>query len=129
MIDTEDIIGTPWEEGGREPQKGLDCLGVVLLGLRRMGLPAFDPWAAWSRAWRAGWRSIEEAIPEGWRRVQQGEGLQAGDVLITMEMGSPSHIALLVDGMHVLTSVDGHGVVLWPLRWARQHLHSAWRAE
>jgi cell wall-associated NlpC family hydrolase len=59
MIETDDIIGVPWVEGGRDQSPGLDCLGVVLLVvLERMGLPSFDPWATLQDAWRNGWRQI-----------------------------------------------------------------------
>lgn len=128
-VDTDDLIGVPWQEGGRDARMGLDCLGVVLEVLSRMGLKAFDPWRAWQSAWRRGWRNVSEAIPEGWVRVARGAGLQPGDVLITEEDGLPTHIVVVVEDRRVVSAMKGHGVVLLPLRWAQDRMHSAWRCE
>ena len=129
MIDTDDLIGVPWQEGGRDPRLGLDCLGAVLLVLQRMGLRPFDPWAAWAEAWRRGWRRIEEAVPDGWVRLREGEGVQPGDVMITQEGAVPSHIVIVLEERRVLSAMKGQGVVLLPLRWAQVRMHSAWRCE
>jgi cell wall-associated NlpC family hydrolase len=129
MIDTDDIIGVPWIEGGRDPSSGLDCLGVVLLVLERMGLPSFDPWAVWADAWRRGWRQIEQAVPDGWSRLSDGALLRPGDVVITQSEGHPTHVVIVVEDRRVVSAMKGRGVVLLPQRWAEAHKHSAWRAE
>lgn len=129
MIDTDDIIGVPWIEGGRDQRTGLDCLGVVLLVLERMGMPAFDPWATLQEAWRNGWRQIDEAVPDGWTRLPRGAGLRPGDIVITQSEGQPSHVVIVIEDRRVVTSMHGHGVVLLPQRYAEAHMHSAWRAE
>jgi cell wall-associated NlpC family hydrolase len=129
MIDTDDLIGTPWVEGGRDPESGLDCLGVALVVLERMGLPSFDPWAVWADAWRHGWRNLEEAIPPGWSRLPHGAGLRPGDVVITQSEGQPTHIVVVVEDRRVVSAMKGRGVVLLPQRWAEAHKQSAWRAD
>lgn len=128
-VDTDDLIGVPWIEGGRDPKQGLDCLGVVLEVLERMGLPAFDPWAAWQGAWRRGWRNIAEAIPDGWERLERGTGLLPGDVVIVEQDGVPTHVVIVIGDRRVVSAMKRQGVVLLPQRWAEQHMHSAWRAE
>lgn len=37
------LLGTPFRLHGRHPETGLDCVGLVLLSLRRAGIAAAEP--------------------------------------------------------------------------------------
>ena len=52
------LLGIPYLEGGRDPNEGLDCLGVVLLVLASQGIRTNDPWQERKDAWRNGWRDM-----------------------------------------------------------------------
>jgi hypothetical protein len=41
-IAVEELVGTPFRLHGRDRMTGLDCVGVVLAGLARIGCPATD---------------------------------------------------------------------------------------
>jgi len=113
----DDLVGTPWLEGGRDLD-GLDCYGVVLLGLERLGIPMLDVWESWQAKYANGWREYDQAVPEGWAWHDPDEELlpRAGDVVVTRDRGIPRHLGLRVEDRHgrpqVLTAVEAWGVVL-----------------
>lgn len=113
-VDVDDLIGAPWELGGRGP--GYDCWGVAREVLIRMGItppeipagPERDPVAA-----------VEE-FGDGWVRLG-GNPLDAnlpGDLVITdpSGRGESVHISVVVDSSprRLLTSVEKGGVVRAP---------------
>ena len=42
MICTEDLIGVPFADGGRDIRKGLDCWGLAMEMFRRQGITVHD---------------------------------------------------------------------------------------
>lgn len=88
MIDTDDLLGCDWVEGGRDPETGMDCLGVVLVVLERAGIDARDPWDDLAERWRAGELTIAEGMPAAWVEVDGQH--QVGDVA---EMSDGQHVA------------------------------------
>ena len=38
-----EFLGTPFRLHGRDPRRGLDCVGLLIVSLRACGLPASDP--------------------------------------------------------------------------------------
>ena len=42
MVNYEDLLSIPYEDGGRDPKKGLDCYGLLLELCRRNGKPLKD---------------------------------------------------------------------------------------
>lgn len=129
----DDLIGVAWREGGRSVEEGLDCYGVVLVGLERLGLPMLDVWEQWRDRYLDGWRDYEEAVPNGWEWHSPGSAVLEGDVLVTRDRGIPRHLGLAVriDGaLRVLTAYDGAGVLHMPLEAATLNLEGiARRAE
>lgn len=102
-----ELLGTKFLVGGRSAS-GLDCLGVVLLGLDQLGVPEHlrpDPWAHLRRSWEDGDRSrLAEAFPPGWTRVSPVPAVPADGaiVLLPARPGEgddvPSHVGLCVEG-------------------------------
>jgi cell wall-associated NlpC family hydrolase len=43
--DFTDLIGAPFRWGGRDRSTGIDCWGVCLEGLQRLGIPFQEDWA------------------------------------------------------------------------------------
>ena len=114
----DDLVGTQWLEGGRTVEEGLDCYGVVLLGLERLGFPMLDVWSSWKGHYENGWREFDQAVPDGWAWHGVDEILVPliGDVIVTRDRGVPKHLGLRVMDKHgrmkVLTAVEAWGVLL-----------------
>ena len=77
-----DVRRTPYVLGGREPGRGLDCLGTVLVVASRMGLCAPDPWQAIAEAWEQKQLHVPSGFPACWFRVTDSQPLREGDVLL-----------------------------------------------
>lgn len=97
---------------------GLDCLGLVLEGLRRLGVEARDPWDELRDEWQAGIRDIALSAGDEWERIappvggwRHPYGIREGDVLVTGRDGVPSHVALAIDadvGLHTVEHLTSH---------------------
>lgn len=131
MTSFSDLIGIRWVEGGRDAS-GMDCYGVVLEVLERLGLPMFDVWEQWREAYWDGWRAYRHAVPDGWEWLEPeaSADLREGDVLVTRDAGVPRHLAVVVEarsGLGALTAFDPHGVVLTSISHATEHLEGVVR--
>lgn len=112
--------GVPWRAGGTDPATGLDCKGLVLLVLRRMGRAVPDHAVFGSADCSEG--ALERYLAEQeelWPLVPRAERL--GDVVISSgsEWPHEPHLSVLVDDIRrlVLTSSRGRGVMAVPLAW------------
>lgn len=106
-----DLIGIPFLHGGRD-YSGLDCAGLALVVLERLGLPApplpanglVDPY-----------RAVEEQAAL-WERVGASweDAREPGDVIVTDMTGtrSATHLSVVVRAhpKKVLTTTKGHAV-------------------
>lgn len=123
----DDLVGIPFVEGGRDPAVGLDCLGIVLEGLRRLGIESEDPWSALKQEWHRGWRPDDLYVPVGWVRCDRRTSLQPGDVLGYGHTPIVEHLALLLPAGLVLQSTRENGSVIFPLRRITMRIREVWR--
>jgi len=113
-VSVDDLIGAPWELGGRGP--GYDCWGVAAVVLSRLGLtpppipagPDRDPVAA-VEEFGAGWIKLGE---------RPLDACKVGDVVVTDPSGERAsvHLSVVVDESprRLLTAVEHGGVVRAP---------------
>jgi len=124
-----DQVGLPFEEGGRDPQRGIDCLGLVLvLTEQGRGFRPADPYQAaldWHRQGQPGERP-EHLAPAGWVPVQLDQ-VQPWDVVEVTDQNGV-HVALVAEDGWVLTTTRRSGASkLVPWRAMRRVARSAWR--
>ncbi len=106
----EDLIGRPWEAGGRGPH-AFDCWGLVRWCWRErfaIEVPEIPVDAANLRAVLAGFRNHPER-----RRWQLVDRPCEGDAVLMRQSRHPVHVGLwlTVDGGGVLHAARGIGVV------------------
>lgn len=126
-------MGAQFVEGGRDPQSGIDCLGVVLLVAEWAGLPAPDPWAQVQDAWRRGQRPIGANMPAGWVEIAWPAPLpmlRDLDVLVMVERPGrdvAGHVGIVWRGHVLSASRSTHGP--YALRLDRQAplIRQLWR--
>lgn len=114
MIATDDLLGIPFELGGRNVSHdgATDCLGISMFVVReRCGIPAEDPWPQ-LQPWDED-ETVHGRVPDGWQEVTR-EDLVAGDVGV-LNRGRQC-AAYLGDGWWI-TSIPLVGVT----RFAWQH--------
>lgn len=88
-----EAIGTPWHHQGRVVPIGVDCIGLLLWGLRKLKLNDYEPppyprtaqWGLFIQYFRA--HLIEVSIND----------LRPGDVLIFRQSVYPCHCAILTE--------------------------------
>lgn len=86
-------LGTPFHHQGRVPGQGMDCVGLVVVALRAVGVTVRD---RTDYTLRPDGVSLEAALrAHGARPVA---GIAAGDVLLFRFDGQPQHVALAVAG-------------------------------
>ena len=139
VVRVEDMIGTPFLVGGRQPgmEGGLDCLGTWLLGLSSEGITVPDPWLELGTKER--WESRRERIvregdvPSEWDPIKLLDpwwrGLRFLDTIITtgIHFGeTEEHVALIWKQHQVLHAVRDVGTVLTPYAKIR-HVSRAYR--
>lgn len=115
----ERLVGTPFRLHGRDPEHGLDCVGVVLFALRCCGVDGggFAP--------RYGLRniSIADLLPMaaalGLREVEGGR--QRGDVLLVRAGPAQQHLLVITGRDRFVHAHAGmrrvvlqHGADGWP---------------
>jgi cell wall-associated NlpC family hydrolase len=116
MVPVDDLIGTPFVRGGRQPGVALDCLGLVLEVARRRGIPAVDPWDLLRSRWDAGDREIgDKHFPVGWDQTCSEP--QANDLLVMLDprANTETHLAFVDSPGWVIQSTEVAGVVRTPL--------------
>jgi hypothetical protein len=125
MIETADLLRMRWRLGARGPE-WIDCLGVSLLLLARLGRPIEDPWPRLLRRWEAGEDPaaiIDEPPADGWHRVLPDERSITGDLWILGQ--EPLGAGVVLDG-RLWTATREANVIARPLAWRRAI--GVWRA-
>lgn len=126
----QDLLRVPFQEGGRDPRRGLDCLGVVMVYLARIRsvvpLDAFPSEHPSSVAEVTDW--LEGAHSRWWDRVGDSptNAILAGDVVFSLNGRTRAlpHVAVLCYPAtpKLLLSASKHtGVFTLPLERAGQH--------
>lgn len=118
------LVGAPFLRGGRDAL-GIDCLGVVLAGLRvlRPDLQIRDPWAVLRETWDLGQIEPEVAFPGDWRDLPAHAKLREGDVLILRDLEGPNHLGLVLGpGHQVLHAKERTGTILTRARRLRSRI-------
>lgn len=127
-ITLADLVGIPWEDGGRTLE-GADCWGAVCLGslhLFGLVLPSYAGTYATASDPSAG-EGIVSADLERFDRISWGDELP-GDILLfrlygvvpaTGELGRFWHAGLVVDGRRMLHLLGRKGSTLE--EWRRPH--------
>lgn len=117
----EGFLGTPFRLHGRDPLRGLDCVGLVAAALAAIGRPAFAP---------LGYRLRQAAI-DGLLGAAARSGLvaaagpaRAGDVLLVRPGPAQHHliIAATVGGfVHAHAGLGRVVLTPAPLGWPIDH--------
>jgi cell wall-associated NlpC family hydrolase len=116
-----DLIGIAFLDLGRDPAKGLDCWGLVLEVMRRLGHTVPDYAVPTSEDAEATARHLERALQGGlWRRLEQHETPHVGDIL-AMETfpelpGVVSHFGVFIGEGRIIHAIRKHSVSTPKLR-------------
>jgi NlpC/P60 family putative phage cell wall peptidase len=88
-------LGTPFRHQGRQPGRGLDCVGLVVCAARRCGLGDYDV-TNYPRL-PQGDALAEHMCAAGLTEVERPTALP-GDVLLMRFTRQAQHVALVTDG-------------------------------
>lgn len=111
------FVGVPFRLHGRDPVTGVDCVGLVLLSLRSIGIgvattPAY--------ALRQIGREFPEDLIEQAGFAQAGGAVQPGDLLLTRPGPAQLHLLIAAPGTCAIHAHAGLGRVVvtpMPLPW------------
>lgn len=139
----QDLIGVPFVRGGRD-RSGLDCLGVVLEILDRMGIPREsrpDPWARLRELYdsrdRGALREIlagGQVIPSAWRRLETWPTTPRDGLLLISEPsrgwdGLQEAGVGVTSGGRIVTARPQLGVIALPWSRAPRRFSEVWELE
>ena len=129
------FIGSPFRLHGRNPETGLDCIGLVLASLEAIGRKIADP---------RGYRLRNVAI-DGWLPFAAKCGLieaegsaTTGDVLLLKPSSVQHHLAIVADESTIIHAhaglrrvvrqpLDGATTIIEHWRLAPPHGDTQWR--
>lgn len=87
-------LGTPFRHQGRQPGKGMDCVGVIAHTAQATGISQYDV-TNYSRL-PQGQAILEHLLKAGMTQIPPALA-QAGDVLVMRFEREPQHLALVTD--------------------------------
>ncbi len=70
QIDIADLIGTPFVDGGRDPKTGLDCWGLFMIVMSRLGQDVPDYKISCFDSTEIG-KAARHALATQWQRTDQ----------------------------------------------------------
>lgn len=118
------FVGTPFRLQGRDPATGLDCIGLVLASLAKVGVRLDLP-----ADYRPRRRSF--AVPDG---ALANAGLiaatrphRSGDILLLRTEPAQAHAAIVHDGATIIHAHAGLGRVVSAPRPPDWPITAAWR--
>ena len=120
-----ECVGTPFHPGGREPDRGLDCVGLIIVAAAAAGLEIAD------REYVIGpgvdlFDLMTEAAASAF--VKSDLPLERGDVLTMRFPKTPYHAAVYVGGNRIVHAMAGRGVGLMCLDSALcRRIEAVWR--
>lgn len=94
-----DCLGTPFHHQGRQPQLGLDCIGLVVVALRAAGM-TIDDRQDYGR--RPDGHALEAALRQ--HGAIKADGIAAGRVLLFRYDRQPQHVALATSAATMIHS-------------------------
>lgn len=100
-------LGTSFHHQGRMPGIGLDCIGLVIVGLRAAGLPVQDR-NDYGR--RPDGTSLVAALEA--HQAQRVDQITAGDILLFRYDRQPQHVALATGPATMIHSFAPAGKVV-----------------
>lgn len=100
-------LGTPFHHQGRQPNAGLDCIGLVIIALRAAGLAVQDQTNYSPRP--DGVSLVQGLIAHGATSV---DAIQSGDVLLFRYDHQPQHVALATGSDTMIHSFAPAGQVV-----------------
>lgn len=104
MADFSDLIGTRFEFGGRDPEKSLDCYGMVMECARRDGVILPDFGHAKDQATIMA--MMTASLPQ-WRQIEKRRG-----AIAFMRIGRfAAHVAYVCDTNHLIHAWEDSGGV------------------
>jgi len=111
-------LGTPFRHQGRQPGRGLDCVGVIAWIARDLGLSDYDV-TNYSRLPQG--RDIFRHLGKAGLAEIPMRSAQPGDILVMRFESDPQHLALLTD-RGILHAYLSQGAVV------EHGLDETWRA-
>ncbi|MDD3287432.1 MAG: NlpC/P60 family protein [Alphaproteobacteria bacterium] len=100
-------LGVPFHHQGRQPEFGLDCIGLVVVALRAVGADVRDQLDYSSRP--DGMKLVDALIEHG--AVKVGD-ISPADVLLFRYDNQPQHVALATSGDTMIHSFAPAGRVV-----------------
>jgi cell wall-associated NlpC family hydrolase len=91
-----DYLGVPWRHRGRD-RNGLDCLGLVILAARGVGLAVAEPAEPYARGARG--PALVEALAAHCARVPLPDAAE-GDVLAFADGAHVAHLGIRTTTLH-----------------------------
>ena len=89
------MLGLRWRHQGRDPQRGVDCAGLLVCAMRAIGRPVADVSAYGREPYR---NTLERIMREGFGDPVPLDGMRVGDaVMLNFRNGDPSHVGILAD--------------------------------
>jgi cell wall-associated NlpC family hydrolase len=117
----ERLVGVPFRLHGRDPARGLDCVGLVAAALAQVGRPVFAPAGYRLRQVAIG-RLLDAAARSG---LEETAGtIEPGDVLLVRPGPAQHHLVIAAtDGGFVHAHAGLGRIVLTPapLAWPVDH--------
>lgn len=104
-LEYQDLIGRPFELGGRPPSKGLDCYGLVCEVSSRLGEEL--PLRQFSENPNVVGALMSMQMDE-WEEAPR----EVGSVLLFRIMGVAQHVGIIVSPFHFLHTWEGSGGVV-----------------
>lgn len=123
----EELVGSPFRMHGRDPQIGIDCVGLVICALRTIGIEGIDP-EGYALRNLAVDRQIASAAGLG---LEEASGkAHAGDVLLFRLAAVQYHLGIVREDGALIHAHAGLGRVVvtphpcgWPIErhWRLSH--------
>lgn len=122
------LVGTRYRAGGRDPSKGLDCMGLYLCAMRALGRTAHEPAPEFLQALCAPEAIVEDHLAF-WSQIKPAR-MSRGDLVLMSSKGLfVDHCGIAIGSTHVLHASKTLGVIATRLDAIQRSgvLHSVWR--
>ena len=115
QLNVSDLIGVPFVDGGRDPDTGLDCWGLFMIVMDRLGTPVPDYKISCFDSTEIG-RAARHALATQWKKVYQpapGVGLVLD--IDPAKPGIKQHFGVCVSKDRFIHTLEKTGVILTKL--------------